>query len=163
MTFAASELTESPPEALLAIVAEQSMRSVSPDFSILVEALLEQYKTAADAVILYGSCLRTVEMDEGIADLYVLVDDYEKAYDKRYLGVLNAWLAPNVFYIEVPYQGRTLRAKYAVISTFWILKKVHVTGFIRISGRALRNLPDCCMHAMTRAVNVSFTRWPMRQ
>lgn len=117
MTSAASESTESPPEALLAIVAEQSTRSVSPDFSILVEALLEQYKMAADAVILYGSCLRTVEMDEGIADLYVLVDDYEKAYDKRYLGVLNAWLAPNVFYIEVPYQGRTLRAKYAVIST----------------------------------------------
>lgn len=117
MTAAAPESTGSPPEALLEIVAEQSARSVSPDFPVLVDALLKQYQAAVDAVVLYGSCLRTVELDEGIADLYVLVDDYEKTYDKRYLAVLNAWLAPNVFYIEVSHQGRTLRAKYAVIST----------------------------------------------
>jgi len=117
MTVAASEPTGLPPEALLEVVEEQSTRSVSPDFPVLVDALLKQYQDAADAVILYGSCLRTVELDDGIADLYVLVDDYKTAYDKRYLGVLNAWLAPNVFYIEVSHQGRTLRAKYAVIST----------------------------------------------
>ncbi|MBL8500831.1 MAG: diacylglycerol kinase, partial [Nitrosomonas sp.] len=36
---------------------------------------------------------------------------------ERYLATLNAWLAPNVFYLEVPHQEKTLRAKYAVIST----------------------------------------------
>ncbi len=113
----ASVSNASPPEALLAVVAEHSTRSVSPDFQVLVQALLERYKTAADAVILYGSCLRSGELDEGIGDLYVLVGDYRSAYTKRYLGILNAWLAPNVFYIEIPHQGRTLRAKYAVIST----------------------------------------------
>jgi len=117
MTFSVSESSVSLPEALLATIAEQSTRDVSTDFPALVEALLEQYQSAVDAVILYGSCLRTVDLDEGIADLYVLVDDYKKAYNKRYLGVLNAWLAPNVFYIEVSHQGRMLRAKYAVIST----------------------------------------------
>jgi hypothetical protein len=84
---------------------------------VLVQALLEEYKTAADAVILYGSCLRSGALDEGIGDLYVLVNDYRAAYAKRYLSTLNAWLAPNVFYLEVPHAGRLLRAKYAVIST----------------------------------------------
>lgn len=117
MNKASSNARASVPEALLAVVAEQSARSVSQDFPVLVDALLAQYQSAADAVILYGSCLRTGELDEGIVDLYVLVDDYKKAYSKRYLAVLNAWLAPNVFYIEVAHQGRTLRAKYAVISS----------------------------------------------
>jgi len=117
LPYSSSISKESPPQALLETVAEQNTRNVSPDFPILVDALLEHYKTAADAVILYGSCLRTGELDEGIVDLYILVDAYKKAYTKRYLGVVNSWLAPNVFYIEVPHQGRTLRAKYAVIST----------------------------------------------
>jgi hypothetical protein len=30
---------------------------------------------------------------------------------------LNAWLPPNVFYLEIPAQEKTLRAKYAVVST----------------------------------------------
>lgn len=105
------------PEKLLKTIAAQCMRNVAPDYAVFVNALLERFKTAADAVILYGSCLRTGNLDEGIADLYVLVDDYKHAYTQRYLSLLNAWLAPNVFYLEVSHQGRTLRAKYAVIST----------------------------------------------
>lgn len=117
MTKPASNLTALLPDALIATVAEHSTRSVSPDFQILLEALLEQFKTAVDAVILYGSCLRTGDLDEGIVDLYVLVNDYNKAYSRQYLSYLNAWLAPNVFYLEVPHQNKTLRAKYAVIAT----------------------------------------------
>ncbi|SET25439.1 matrix Mmp37 [Nitrosomonas marina] len=105
------------PEKLLNTVATQCTRGVTKDYAVFVHALLERFKTAVDAIILYGSCLRTGNLDEGIADLYVLVDDYERAYDKRYLSLLNAWLPPNVFYLEVLHQGRTLRAKYAVIST----------------------------------------------
>ncbi|GJL74751.1 hypothetical protein [Nitrosomonas sp.] len=117
MTNALTTLPEPIPEELIAAVAAQSTRSVSPDFPILVEALLKRYETAADGIILYGSCLRTGDLDEGIVDLYVLVDDYKNAYTHRYLSLLNAWLAPNVFYLEVSHQDRTLRAKYAVIST----------------------------------------------
>ncbi|MDR4521383.1 MAG: hypothetical protein R3E36_12460 [Nitrosomonas sp.] len=117
MTPAVPISSEEPPKTLLDVVAEHSIRAVSPDFQVLVQALLEEYKTAADAVILYGSCLRSGALDEGIGDLYVLVNDYRAAYAKRYLSTLNAWLAPNVFYLEVPHAGRLLRAKYAVIST----------------------------------------------
>ena len=117
MTNSVPTLPELLPEELITEISAHSTRSVSPDFPILVEALLERYGTAADGVILYGSCLRTGDLDEGIVDLYVLVDNYKNAYAQRYLSLLNAWLAPNVFYLEVSHQGRPLRAKYAVIST----------------------------------------------
>jgi hypothetical protein len=106
------------PAALLDAVAAESNQSVSPDFAPLIDALIQRFGESLDAVVLYGSCLHSaISLDEGIVDLYVVVDDYRKAYPKRHLAVLNAWLPPNVFYLEVPHQEKTLRAKYAVIST----------------------------------------------
>ncbi|HBV20325.1 MAG TPA: hypothetical protein DEF07_01225, partial [Nitrosomonas sp.] len=65
MTNALTTLPEPIPEELIAAVAAQSTRSVSPDFPILMEALLKRYGTTADGIILYGSCLRTGDLDEG--------------------------------------------------------------------------------------------------
>lgn len=105
------------PQALIDAVATESDQPVSPDFAPLVEALKTRFGASLDAVLLYGSCLHSAcSLDEGIADLYAIVDDYSNAYPERYLGLLNVWLPPNVFYLEVPHQGRTLRAKYAVLS-----------------------------------------------
>jgi hypothetical protein len=105
-----------PPAELMTAVALQSGKSVSKDFTNLAEALTARFGDSLDAVLLYGSCLHSCSLDDGIADLYVVVDNYRHAYSKRHLALLNAWLAPNVFYLEVPSQERTLRAKYAVIS-----------------------------------------------
>ena len=106
-----------PPAKLMATVALQSGSSVPEDFTVLAEALVARFGDSLDAVMLYGSCLHSCSLDEGIADLYVVVDNYRHAYAERHLALLNAWLAPNVFYLEVPSQKKTLRAKYAVIST----------------------------------------------
>lgn len=106
------------PAELIDEVAAESKKAVSADFVPLVDALIMRFGESLDAVILYGSCLHSaVSLEEGIVDLYVVVDSYHKAYSERYLATLNAWLAPNVFYLEVPHQEKTLRAKYAVIST----------------------------------------------
>ncbi len=106
------------PAGLIDQVAAECNQAVSADFVPLVDALAMRFGASLDAVMLYGSCLHSaISLEEGIVDLYVIVDSYRKAYPQRYLAVLNAWLAPNVFYLEVPHQGRTLRAKYAVIST----------------------------------------------
>jgi len=105
-----------PPAKLMATVALQSGSSVPEDFTVLAEALVARFGDSLDAVVLYGSCLHSCSLDEGIADLYVVVDNYRHAYAERHLALLNAWLAPNVFYFEVPSQKKTLRAKYAVIS-----------------------------------------------
>lgn len=106
------------PTELLDEVAIECNKPVSADFVSLVDALIMRFGESLDAVMLYGSCLHSaVSLEEGIVDLYVIVDNYHKAYSERYLAVLNAWLAPNVFYLEVPHQQKTLRAKYAIIST----------------------------------------------
>lgn len=106
------------PVPLVEAIAAQNTQVVSPDFEHLVDAIKQHFEISLDAVILYGSCLHTSDLCEGIADFYVLVDDYRAAYPKkRYLAYLNAWLPPNVFYLEVSHQQQTLRAKYAVIST----------------------------------------------
>jgi hypothetical protein len=67
-------------------------------------------------VLFYGSCRRANDDTDGIVDLYVLVDDYRAAYGKLLPALANRVLAPNVYYLETPFAGRTARAKYAVLS-----------------------------------------------
>src|SRR6185436_17029994 len=64
----------------------------------------------------YGSCRRAHDDHGGIVDLYVLVDRYRAAYGSALPAIANALLAPNVYYVEVPFAGRIARAKYAVMS-----------------------------------------------
>jgi len=81
-----------------------------------VETILARYGKATQAILLYGSCMRTGQETEGIVDLYVLVDKYLPAYGNAVLAVMNWLLPPNVFYIEVPFGADVLRAKYAVLT-----------------------------------------------
>lgn len=105
-----------PPRQLLQEVAAQSSRFVGPGFSLLAGELQARFGDSLDAVILYGSCLHTRTPEDGVVDLYAVVDDYGNAYDKRRLQLLNSWLPPNVFYMEVENGETMLRCKYAVLS-----------------------------------------------
>lgn len=104
------------PDDLISEMALLSSKAVSSDFFILVEALKERFGSSLDAVLLYGSCLRSHEIGEGIVDFYAVVDSYTNAYPERYLRYFNACLPPNVFYLEVSWQEKKFRAKYAVVS-----------------------------------------------
>ena len=79
-------------------------------------ALKETYGAALQGLLFYGSCARGGDLEEGIADIFVIVDGYPKVYDKRYLACLNACLPPNVFYREIPADGVSIRVKLALIS-----------------------------------------------
>ncbi|MGI9508293.1 MAG: hypothetical protein ACR2QJ_02965 [Geminicoccaceae bacterium] len=84
------------------------------------------------AVLFYGSCLRQDPSDEppeGIQDFYVIVDSYRDAYGDRWRAIANRLLPPNVFYIEQIWQGRTVRAKCAVISRAQFLKGTSSAAF----------------------------------
>lgn len=105
-----------PPPELLAEVTSQSSRVVAPEFTLLARELQSRFGGALDAVILYGSCLHTHDPAEGVVDLYAVVDDYRNVYRKRRLQFFNAWLPPNVFYMEIDAGEVVLRCKYAVIS-----------------------------------------------
>jgi predicted nucleotidyltransferase len=89
---------------------------VGSDLTELIDYLLSKYGESVSGIILYGSCLRNQNFEEGIIDLYVVISSYEKAYDKRSLRILNSLLAPNVFYAEVNDNEKKIRAKYALIS-----------------------------------------------
>ena len=107
---------EKPSDALVSAVSSMASRPVSADFSIFIEELKSRFNSSLDAILLYGSCLRSHEIGDGVVDFYTVVDDYSNAYQEHYLRYFNTWLPPNVFYLEVSAQNRIFRAKYAVIS-----------------------------------------------
>ncbi len=73
-------------------------------------------------MLFYGSCLRGGDPFDGLVDLYLVVDDYRCVNQGRSRALWNRLLPPNVFYTEVPIDGRTLRCKYAVISAAQLRK-----------------------------------------
>ncbi len=116
MTDHVATLDRKIPDSLVSEVASIGSRDVSEDFSIFVEELKSRFESSLDAIILYGSCLHSYEIGDGVVDFYTVVDDYSNAYQEHYLRYFNAWLPPNVFYLEISRQEKTFRAKYAVIS-----------------------------------------------
>lgn len=98
----------------------------SPALAALVNALEARFGSGLQGVILYGSCLRSGDLFDGVVDLYVLVDGYASAYDRIWLRIGNRLLPPNVHYLEVSCEQRPVRCKYAVLS---------LTDFERRTGR----------------------------
>lgn len=64
------------------------------------------------AVLFYGSCLRTGEIEGQMLDFYLIVRDYQEAYGKAWLATANRLIPPNVF----PFERNGVAAKYAVLS-----------------------------------------------
>jgi hypothetical protein len=102
-------------DQLKKLLQERNTRIPPAEVVALAEAARQRHDGVA-AVLFYGSCLRSGRVDEGVADLYLLVDDYRNSAGSRLQALMNRLLPPNVFYLEVPYAGRTLRAKYAVLT-----------------------------------------------
>ena len=87
-----------------------------PALDALVEQLRERHKDAVECILLYGSCLRSGDVLDGLVDVYLLVDSYSRAYSKRLAALANWLLPPNVFYAECRLGEQVLRSKVAVIS-----------------------------------------------
>ena len=111
-----SQLRPVPPPGLVSEIASQSSRPVASSLAALVGFLQERFGDSLVGVMLYGSCLHTDDPTDGIVDLYAVVDEYRNAYPERLLRAGNAWLPPNVFYVEKTDHDTMLRAKYAVLS-----------------------------------------------
>ena len=99
-------------------LADETAGPVHPSVTAAAEAVRARHHGAARAVLFYGSCLRHGG-DAGadaVLDLYVLVERYRDAYGGWLASAANTLLPPNVFFVEVPWRGRTLRVKYAVMT-----------------------------------------------
>ena len=101
--------------ALASLIERHGTRPVAPSVRAFADTLLRHYGNAVVAILIYGSCFRRTT-DEGLVDLYVLVDDYRRLPGIVLHHRLYRVLPPIVFYLEIPYDGRLVRAKYAVLS-----------------------------------------------
>lgn len=106
-----------PKQQLTDLLAESTPKTFSDELLALRDALLQQYNGAVDAMLFYGSCLRSGDALDGLVDLYLVVDDYRNAYRKPLPALFNRLLPPNVYYLEIKVNGNQVRSKYAVIST----------------------------------------------
>ncbi len=94
------------------LVAEEVAQPVDPRVAAFAAHIAGQYPGAARAVLFYGSCLRTSDLDGQMLDFYLIVSDYEAAYESGWLRRANRALPPNVF----PFNHDGLQAKVAVLS-----------------------------------------------
>jgi hypothetical protein len=108
---------------------ESSGHDQEPALETLLAHLKARHGNAINCVLLYGSCLRSGDIFDGLLDIYLICDDYRSAYTNRAMAATNWLLAPNVFYAEVDFEGKTLHSKYAVISTADFRRGCSMTWF----------------------------------
>jgi hypothetical protein len=104
------------PEALLRVIAAESEASADASIIAVAEAARLRHGQGIVAVLFYGSCLRQPGDQGRIVDLYLLADRYAGVHRSRSSRILNALLPPNVYYLEIPFEGRRIAAKYAIVT-----------------------------------------------
>ena len=148
-----------PELAIREAVAKELERDCHPSATALTEAIRERHGATVASVLFYGSCLRQDPSDdppEGIQDFYVIVDRYRDAYPGRWQALVNHLLPPNVFYIEQIWQGRTVRAKYAVVSRAHFRKGTSPAAF-HPSLWARFSQPVALLYARDAEIRVEMT------
>lgn len=109
-------MTVPPDHALRDIIAAEAARETFPAAHAFGEHLKRHYGSSTAGVVFYGSCLRQ-NTDIGLLlDFYVLVDSYARALKSPASAIFARLLPPNVYYHEMNFEGRIVRAKVAVIS-----------------------------------------------
>lgn len=106
-----------PTEELTELLSARTPRAFSRELVALRDALLSQYGESVDAMLFYGSCLRSGDALDGLVDLYLVVNSYRRAFPGMLHALFNSLLPPNVYFLEIEVNGNPVRTKYAVIST----------------------------------------------
>jgi hypothetical protein len=105
-----------PRTALVELIGVENARAAPPSIIAVADAARRRHGPGIAAVLFYGSCLRGGDDVAGIVDLYLLADSYDQIHRSPLMRALNWLLPPNVYYIEAPFEGRTVRAKYALLT-----------------------------------------------
>jgi hypothetical protein len=107
---------EAPPAALLELIAAEGAAPAAPAIVAVAEVARRRHGPGIVAVLFYGSCLRGNGDVGNVVDLYLLAASYQAVHRGPFMRFLNKLLPPNVYYIETPFDGRTVRAKYALLT-----------------------------------------------
>ena len=98
--------------SLQQLVTKELNKRVLPEVRAFAKHIAAQYPGSARAVLFYGSCLRSETLQGEMLDFYLIVSNYEAAYEKKWMATWNRRIPPNVF----PFQYAGLTAKVAVLS-----------------------------------------------
>ncbi len=98
--------------SLQQLVSAELSTDAAPQVCDFARHIAMTYSNSARAVLFYGSCLRSDQLEGQMLDFYLIVSSYEEAYDKGWMIKANKWLPPNVF----PFQYEGLIAKVAILS-----------------------------------------------
>jgi dienelactone hydrolase len=98
--------------SLQQLIAKEINQSALPQVTEFAAFIAGHYPNAARAVLFYGSCLRSETLQGEMLDFYLIVSEYDQAYDRKWMAKWNRRLPPNVF----PFQFEGLMAKVAVLS-----------------------------------------------
>jgi predicted nucleotidyltransferase len=104
------------PTGLVEMIAVENALAAAPPIIAVADAARRRHGPGIAAVLFYGSCLRGGDDVGGIVDLYLLADSYDQIHRGPLMRTLNRLLPPNVYYIETPFESRTVRAKYALLT-----------------------------------------------
>jgi hypothetical protein len=99
-------------QSLQQLITNELAVPALPEVQAFAAHIAGHYPRAARAVLFYGSCLRSEQLEGQMLDFYLIVSDYEAAYDRKWLAKWNRRLPPNVF----PFEHDGLTAKVAVLS-----------------------------------------------
>jgi len=114
-------------QSLRDLVEAELSQPVDARVTAMAQAIAAKHGAASRSVLFYGSCLRESQLDGLMLDFYLIVSNYDDAYDRRWLATANRLIPPNVF----PFQHDGLSSKYAVLSE---------ADFHRLNGPETRNV-----------------------
>jgi hypothetical protein len=96
---------------LRSLIAAELEVAVDARIAAFAAAIAAPYCDAARAVLFYGSCLRSEQLVGEMLDFYLIVSDYDAAFEKPWMATWNRRLPPNVF----PVTHADLMGKVAVL------------------------------------------------
>lgn len=119
----------SEPDLLTRTLGEELRGPVAAEARAVGDLVLRRHGAAVRAILFYGAGFREGGDPEAVLDLCVLVTRYRDVAANALLAAANRILPPNVFYVEVPFEGRTVRAKYAVVRLEDFARRTGPAGF----------------------------------
>ena len=108
---------------LLEFAKAMAEQPVHPAITAMAEIILHNHQPAS-AILAYGSALRDANPDTTLIDFYVLTQTADGVSKNAISRALCTLVPPNVYYAEHHINGKSYRAKYAVLPVELLASKL---------------------------------------
>lgn len=135
------QMMNNPEQQLIDIISTEPEQEVPAGITALSDAARDRHGNSVRAVLFYGSSLRTGNVHEGLADLYLLVDNYSSAFKGFSLLFSIESCRPTSFIWK--FRFKVMSCGLSMQYSPWLIFAVGQSpGFIPIFGAGFRNSVD---------------------